>query len=158
MFESSPRPIDVLKQIHVSGSIPRMKQFTLDHEIRARIDSFAAEVSSLVKIAALEAVHDALGASLRASRGTRRGPGRPKAAPAAPKAAGKRAKRTSEDVLETASSMLTYIKSHPGQRLEQIGAGIGKLTKDLKLPIQKLFEQKAISTKGVKRGTKYFAR
>lgn len=54
--------------------------------------------------------------------------------------------------------MLAYIKANPGQRLEQIGKGVKSPTKELKLPIQKLFEQKAISTKGEKRGTKYFAR
>jgi hypothetical protein len=41
-----------------------MKTAVLDREIRVRIDSFAGELSDLVKIAALEAVHDALDANL----------------------------------------------------------------------------------------------
>jgi hypothetical protein len=41
-----------------------MKTAVLDREIRVRIDSFLGELSDLVKIAALEAVHDALDANL----------------------------------------------------------------------------------------------
>jgi hypothetical protein len=140
-----------------------MKTSSNDRELRARIDAFVSEISSLVRISALEAVQEALGSSLgaassaRAGAPAKRGPGRP------PKAAGavarrKGGKRKPEDVLETASAVLSYIKANPGQRLEEIGKGVGSPTKELKLPIQKLFEQKAISTKGVKRGTKYFAK
>jgi hypothetical protein len=144
-----------------------MKTPTIDRELRARIDAFVTEISSLVKISALEAVHEALGSTLGASASAgapaasaapaKRGPGRP------PKAAGavarrKAGKRTPEDVLSTAATVLAHIKANPGQRLEEIGKGVGMPTKDLKLPIQKLFDQKTISTKGVKRGTKYFAK
>jgi hypothetical protein len=139
-----------------------MKTSSNDRELRARIDAFVNEISSLVRISALEAVQEALGSSLgassaRAGAPAKRGPGRP------PKAVGavarrKGGKRKPEDVLETASAVLSYIKANPGQRLEEIGKGVDSPTKELKLPIQKLFEQKAISTKGVKRGTKYFAK
>lgn len=141
-----------------------MKNSPLDRELRSRIDAFVNELTNLVKLSALEAVHEALGSTLNAgvTGGTapaaapsagKRGPGRP------PKAArGKGGKRSSEDVLKTAATVLSHIKANPGQRLEQIGKAVKMPTKDLKLPIQKLFEQKAINTKGEKRGTKYFAR
>ncbi len=140
-----------------------MKTPSIDRELRARIDAFVNEISSLVKISALEAVHEALGSTLgvgsnaSAPAPAKRGPGRP------PKAAGagtrrKAGKRSPEDVLSTAATVLAHIKANPGQRLEEIGKGVGMPTKDLKLPIQKLFDQKSISTKGVKRGTKYFAK
>lgn len=136
-----------------------MKNSPLDRELRTRIDAFVNELSSLVKRSTLEAVHAALGSTLAANTAPAapavRGPGRPAKA-AAPRRKG--GKRSPEAVLKTASTLLAYIKSHPGQRLEEIGKGIKAPTKDLKLPVQKLFEQKAINTKGEKRGTKYFAR
>lgn len=139
-----------------------MKTSSLDRELRARIDAFVNELSSLVKLSALEAVHEALGSTLNAAGASaavpaavKRGPGRPAKAA---RARSKGGKRSPEAVLKVASAVLAYIKSNPGQRLEQIGKGVKSPTKELKLPIQKLFEQKAISTKGEKRGTKYFAR
>ncbi len=144
-----------------------MKNSPLDRELRSRIDAFVNELTNLVKLSTLEAVHEALGSTLNAGlaaasgaapaaapAAAKRGPGRP------PKAAarGKGGKRSPEDVLKVAALVLSHIKANPGQRLEQIGKAIKSPTKDLKLPIQKLFEQKSISTKGEKRGTKYFAR
>lgn len=132
-----------------------MKPTSLDREIRSRLDSFTAELTSLVRTAALDSLHAALGAtqSTAAVAGaaaqqldrkvTRRRRG---------------GKRTSESVLETAVTVQKYIKSHEGERLEQIAKGLGMPSKELKLPIQKLFAQKAIKTKGVKRGTMYFAK
>lgn len=135
-----------------------MKTTSTDRELRERIDAFVAEISNLVRISALEAVHAALGSTLGASAApaAKRGPGRPPKSASAPAASG--GKRSPEAVLKTADAVLAYIKAHPGQRLEEIGKGVKMPTKDLKLPIQKLFDAKSISTKGVKRGTKYFAR
>jgi hypothetical protein len=138
---------------------------TLDREIRARIDAFVTDLSNLVKISALEAIRDALGAELGGSP-ARRGPGRPRksgvpspiaAGPLAPRR-GRRGKRSSEDVRKTADAVLAYVRSNEGQRLEEIGRGLGIATKELKLPVAKLFEAGAIKTKGQKRGTRYFAR
>ncbi|MCC7011093.1 MAG: DNA-binding protein [Planctomycetes bacterium] len=147
-----------------------MKTTVLDREIRSRVDSFVTELTNVVRVNTLQAVHDALGAELGVAP-AKRGPGRPRksgtpspiaetSSSAAPKAARKRrgGKRSSEDVLDLASTVLAYIKSHAGERLEQIGKGLGIATKELKLPVQKLFDQKAIKTKGKKRGTTYFAK
>ena len=130
-----------------------MKQISIDREIRARIESFLAELSNLVKSSALEAVQSALGSST---------PAAPAAAPAAaprarPGKRGKRGKRSSDQVNAAAQSLLEYIQANPGQRLEQIGKGMKLPTKGLKLPIQKLIADKAISTEGQRRGTKYSA-
>jgi predicted ArsR family transcriptional regulator len=57
-----------------------------------------------------------------------------------------------------AATLLEYIRTHDGERLDQIAKGLGISTKELKLPVQKLFAQKAIKTTGVKRGTTYFAK
>jgi hypothetical protein len=74
------------------------------------------------------------------------------------KTRGRAGKRTPEEVLQTASLVLSYVKANEGSRLEQIGKGLGLPTKELTLPVTKLIESKSLKTKGQKRGTKYFAR
>jgi hypothetical protein len=51
---------------------------------------------------------------------------------------------------------ISYVKANEGQRLEEIGKGLGVATKELKLPVLKLLAAKAIKTTGAKRGTRYF--
>ena len=67
----------------------------LDQDIQSRIQSFLAELSQLVKMAALGSVHAALGGELEPSM--RRGPGRPrgsgKRGPGRPRKAMRRARR-----------------------------------------------------------------
>lgn len=133
----------------------------IDQEIRTRIDSFLLELSGLVKQAALESVHEALGQDAP----PRRGPGRPGKVAMRPGSRprklatrGLRGKRTSEQVDETAARLLAHVRSKPGQRLEEIGAELKTATKILKLPIAKLMASKKLKTKGQKRGTKYFVR
>jgi hypothetical protein len=139
---------------------------TLDQDIQNRIQSFLAELSSLVRRSAMEAVQEALagdGAAPRRRgpgrpRGTgKRGPGRPRQA-GRPARAGKRAKRSSEAVEAMAARVLAQIRSKQGQRLEEIGRAMKMPTKGLKLPIQKLLSSKKVKTKGAKRGTRYFTR
>jgi hypothetical protein len=137
-----------------------MKTTSLDRDLRARIDAFVTELTATVKASALESVNQALG---NGGAPARRGPGRPRknaangaAAPATGR--GRRGKRSSEDVQGMAEQVLAHIKANEGQRLEEISAGLGIPSKELKLPVQKLFAAKSIRTKGAKRGTKYFAR
>jgi hypothetical protein len=131
-----------------------MKQSPLDREIRNRIDAFIHDVTSLVRSSALDAVMQALGP--RAPAAASSAPAAPASKPPA-KARGRRGKRSSDEVNAAAATLFDYISAHPGERLEQIGAGMGVATKELKLPVQKLFEAKAIRTEGQRRGTKYFA-
>ncbi len=75
--------------------------------------------------------------------------------------AGKRpkgAKRTAEEIDTLTKSLLTAIKKKPGQRIEEIGKAMSVSTKDLALPVAKLFDAKAIRTTGTRRATKYFPR
>ena len=74
------------------------------------------------------------------------------------KARPKGAKRTANEIDELIGHTLKFIKSNPGSRSEQIAEGLGVSTKDLVLPIAKLFEAKAIKSTGQRRGTKYTAR
>jgi hypothetical protein len=136
-----------------------MNRSILDAEIRSKIDSFLAEVSSMIKQAALESVQTALGDGAAPAR---RGPGRPRLKISAGKPAKRtmmrRGKRTSADVEATAERIATFVRSNPGSRLEAIASGLGTSSTELKLPVIKLLSAKTLTKKGQKRGTMYFAR
>jgi len=130
-----------------------------DAQLRARIDSFVADISNLVRAAALDAVASALGSPAPAP--AKRGPGRPpkaaaSAAPAPRK--GKRGKRTPEDVAKMGEVGVAYGAKNPGQSVEQIKKALGVEKKDLQLPIIRLIEAKKLKTTGQRRGTKYFVK
>jgi hypothetical protein len=134
-----------------------MTRSTLDAEIRSKIDTFLDELSGLVKQAALDSVHAALG-----GEGTpaRRSPGRPRmkvklGRPA--KSAMKGGKRSTEEVGAMGEKIAAFVRSNPGSRLEAIAAGLGTDSKDLKLPVIRLLGSKTLTKKGQKRGTMYFA-
>lgn len=74
------------------------------------------------------------------------------------KARPKGAKRTANEIDELIGHTLKFIKANPGSRSEQIAEGLGVSTKDLVLPISKLFEAKALKSTGQRRGTKYTAK
>lgn len=132
-------------------------------QIDARVQSFVAELTTLVRAAALDAVQGVLGGSATPAR---RGPGRPrgpgkktaaKTMKARPARRAKGARRSSEDVDATAAKFLAFVKANDGKRLEEISKGLGIHTADLKLPAQKLLAAKSVKTTGQKRGTKYHA-
>lgn len=80
-----------------------------------------------------------------------------KAAPraSAPRPRPKGAKRDASDIEALTNSILSYVRKNPGQRSEQIAAGINVTTKDLVLPVKKLITSKQLKTQGQKRGTTY---
>ena len=146
----------------------------LDSEIRALIDQFQAKFRELLGLAALGSVQMALEAGVGTPVApARRGPGRPrgsgkakgdapaKRGPGRPKGSksptGRRVRRSSADVEEVAEQVLGYVRTHPGQRLEEIGRGLGTDTAGLKLPVKELVTSGRLRTEGQKRGTKYFA-
>jgi len=146
--------------------MPHMATPNLDQEIQSRIQSFLAELSRLVKMAALGSVHAALGGELEPRM--RRGPGRPrgstmaKRGPGRPRKAGRpagggRVRRSTEDLQAIGGRVLAYVRSNAGARLEEIGRGLKTDTAILKRPVALLLEGKQIRTEGQKRGTKYFA-
>ena len=132
-----------------------MAQSTLDSEIRSRIDSFVEQLSALVKKAALDSVHAALGDG---GAPVRRGPGRPRMKVSVGRTSkGSLGKRSSEQVEAMAAKIAAFVRSKPGSRLEQIASGLGTSSKELKLPVIKLLASKTLTKKGQKRGTTYFA-
>jgi len=120
------------------------------------VQDFVAQVTDLARRAAL----DTLGAAFatRPAGGTGTTTVRSIAAPSAVSAprAGRGAKRAPEDIEELAKKFVTFVKSNPGLRIEQINKELGTTTKDLALPIRKLEADGMISTKGQRRATQYF--
>ena len=135
-----------------------MPALTLDSQIQDHIQSFVEELTLLIKRAAVQSVAEALNEG-----GGRRGPGRPRgAAPrvaAVPGAARRKgAKRDPQELEALTEKLNAYIKSHGGQRIEQIAQGMGTSTKELALPAKKLLATKKIRTTGTRRATKYFGK
>jgi hypothetical protein len=78
------------------------------------------------------------------------------AAPVGRPRGGRGAKRRPEDLEALCNQFATFVKSHPGMRIEQINKELGTATKDLALPIRKLIAEGRITAKGQKRSTTYF--
>lgn len=123
-------------------------------QIASRIDAFIADLTTLTRAAALEAVQSVIGSGAAPKR---RGPGRPRGSgkKARPARRAKGARRSSSQVEATTAKFLAFVKAHDGKRLEEISKGLGIHSQDLKLPAQKLLAAKAVKTTGQKRGTKY---
>jgi len=137
-----------------------MPTTAINAALRARIESFTADLANIVRATALEAVSTALGAPTAPAK---RGPGRPvkSGTPSpivAPKRKGKRAKRTPEDVAKMGATVVAYVAKHPGVSVEQIKKALGVETKDLQLPIVRMVAAKKLKTTGQRRGTRYFVR
>jgi len=127
-----------------------------DVALREAVESFVEQLKGLIQQAALESVQVALnGGAVASGRGSKAGRA---ASVAAPAGRAKGAKRTPQELEALAKKLHAYIAKHPGQRIEQIGAGLGVVTKEFVLPVKKLLSEKRISTKGQKRATTYFAK
>jgi len=126
-------------------------------EMNRTVQDFVAQISELARRAAINTLESAFD-----GKGGRRGAaaalvalasngrvGRPRG--------GRGAKRTASDLEALSQQFASFVKSHPGLRIEQINKELGTSTKDLALPIRKLVSSGAITTKGKKRSTTYFA-
>jgi len=140
----------------------------LDREIQDKVESFAQELAQLVRRAAVEAVSGALGATEsrprrgrppgRRAAGATAAPSKAKGRPAGAGGRRKRGRRSTAQLGQISDQLYKYVKSNPGQSIEQIGKGLGRPTSDLKRPASNLLEQKKLRTTGQRRGTKYHAR
>jgi hypothetical protein len=119
------------------------------------INEFVAKVRAITREEAMVAMRNAFtdGAAPAASPWA----GRARAGKAA--RGGRRAKGQKRDPRELEAlvqKLAAFIKSKPGQRIEQIGAALQVPTKELALPAKKLLAAKKIRTRGNRRATKYF--
>ena len=136
-----------------------MPKSQIEAQIEARTEAFAAELSALIRQAALEAVEAALAGSTAAPAPRRgRKPAAKKRATKKKAAPKKRGRRSAADIEALAAQVHQFVKANKGSRLEEISAGIGVASKELKRPVTDLLAAKALRKEGQKRGTKYFAK
>jgi hypothetical protein len=67
-------------------------------------------------------------------------------------------KRSRQAVEALTDRLLEYIEHNPGQRMEEISAGLGVPSSELTLPMRNLVRENHLRTLGEKRATIYFAR
>jgi hypothetical protein len=126
----------------------------VEAEIRARLEQFASELTTLIQESAMSRVADAFSGSTPVRRGRRTAA----AAPAQRVTRGRKGQKRDPQLLEALTEKLgAFIAQNPGLRIEQIGKTLGVATKELALPVKKLIAAKRISTKGQKRATTYFS-
>jgi hypothetical protein len=129
-----------------------MNDFQTD--MNRTVQGFVAQITELARRAALDTLESAFGG--RAGRGSAAtvasvgggSVGRPRG--------GRGAKRTAADLEALSTKFASFVKSHPGLRIEQINKELGTTTKDLALPIRKLISEGMVKAKGKKRSTTYF--
>ncbi|MFZ5894530.1 MAG: DNA-binding protein [Myxococcota bacterium] len=141
-----------------------MANSSVSDQVRSLVETFVAEMSDLIRRSAMETVQVALAGGEGPRRGRRGAPAGRRGVPALPAGRGgarlraKGAKRSPDELEQLTEQLLAYVKSNPGQRIEQIAEGMGTSTKELNLPAKKLIGSKALKTRGHKRATQYFPR
>ena len=78
----------------------------------------------------------------------------PAGSPAARSGGGGR--RSTEDVERMGELLLAYVEKNPGQRGEDIAAGLQSDTKTMRLPMKKLIADGKVRTKGERRAMRYY--
>ena len=119
----------------------------LQTEMNRVVQGFVAQITELARRAAVDTLQAALGGKTRGGRGGSVSVGRPR---------GRGAKRTADELDQLAEAFVSFVRTNPGLRIEQINKQLGSSTKDLALPIRKLIADGTVNTKGKKRSTTYF--
>lgn len=145
----------------------------VEYDLRSRVEGFVNALRAIVTRETLAAVDSMLQGGAAGPRGrmVKKAPSparpaprqamMPRAAhPIAPREAARQPgeKRAPEELKRITEQLGAYIKTHPGQGIEQISKAMDTPTKDLTLPIKKLLLAKKIGSKGEKRATRYFPR
>ena len=118
------------------------------HRVQSIIDRFVSELTQVAREEAARVVMGGFGGSK---------PGRKPASNGASRRAHGGEKRSREKLEALQEKFLSFVKSHPGLRIEQINKQLATSTQDLALPIRKLIAAKQLTTKGQRRATQYFA-
>ncbi len=123
-------------------------------ELREAVTAFVEQIRVLIQRATLESVHALLHGGALPSRRESKLSGLAASARRRPKGM----KRKQEELNALVRQLHGYVVKNPGQRIEQIGRGLGLETRDLALPVKKLLREKKLSVKGERRATRYFAK
>jgi hypothetical protein len=132
-----------------------MPRPSIEEQIQQRVEAFTQELSQLVRQAALEAVEEAIRGEMAGGGAARPAARRAGAARASGGRGGRGGRRSAEDIAALQAQVLTHITANPGQRLEEISAGMAIPSKELKRPIANLLESGEVTKKGERRGTRY---
>jgi hypothetical protein len=126
----------------------------IDKQLVKLVTAFVAELRMVVETATRDEVADALRKAVGngAPRGARGG-ARGKRAVVVD--TGSRFKRTPRQMEGQAEKLYDYVKSHPGERMEQICDGLGMKTNLLQPLAKRLLAEKRLKAKGKARGTTY---
>jgi hypothetical protein len=117
---------------------------------------FTSKVAAVVRQNALDSAGAALGAVANgASRAAR--PATRRSAPAAKAARRAPSAKQPFDAEAVADQVVSYLKSTPGLRTEELGAALKVSTDGLKPLIKKLVTGGRLRSEGQARGTRYFA-
>jgi hypothetical protein len=130
------------------------------NEMNRTVQGFVAQITELARRAALDTLESAFNGRAPRAGGVPNGVaavaatslgriGRPRG--------GRGGKRSPADLEALSERFGSFVRANPGMRIEQINKQLGTTTKDLALPIRKLISEGAITTKGQKRSTTYFA-
>lgn len=65
-------------------------------------------------------------------------------------------RRSTSDVENMGDNLLEFVRSHPGQRGEQIAAALNTDVKTMRLPMKRLIETERVRTQGQRRGMTYY--
>ncbi|MBK7878323.1 MAG: hypothetical protein IPJ77_21925 [Planctomycetes bacterium] len=122
-------------------------------EIQTLVESFATELTQLVRRTTLQQLRAALGDDAAANPARSVRVVRMGKTARAPKFGGK---RSTEQVEQFGATVYAYIQQNPGQRGEQIAKALKTDVKTMRLPVQRLIADKKVKTKGQRRGTTYF--
>lgn len=128
-------------------------------DLQALISSFAADLEAAVRRDLVKRIQEAIGGGggeVPTPFTVKRGPGRPRGSMVKRARAAKGEKRSPEQMEAMTGELVAYVKANPGQRGEQIAAALKTDVKTMRLPMLKLIEAKAISTKGQRRGMTYY--
>ena len=122
------------------------------------VQGFVTQITELARRAAVDTLESAFGGRAGRTAGVRAVVSQAGAGVASVgrRRGGRGAKRTAEDLEVLSEKFASFVKAHPGLRVEQINKELGTTTKDLALPIRKLIADRMISAKGQKRSTMYF--
>ena len=129
------------------------------HDMNRTVQGFVTQITELARRAALTTLESAFSGRPSSNGAALAGPAMASAGIARPGRArgGRGAKRTAADLEMLSEKFASFVKANPGLRIEQINKELGTTTKDLALPIRKLIAEGAVSAKGQKRSTTYFA-